>query len=118
MTLNEFVKRFDIDNSIVLHEGKRNVINSNKEKLVLLGKILVSKTTRMTFRSGNADGSDYFFAEGVASIDNKRLQVITPYSWHRQKANQAYETFSLDDINIAADSEIAYQSKQKDRKAH
>ena len=65
----------------------------------------------MTFRSGNADGSDQLFADGVTSVDNKRLQVITPYSGHRQKTNQAYETISLDDINIAAEPEVVYQSK-------
>ena len=65
----------------------------------------------MVFRSGNAEGSDQFFSDGVTAVDSKRLQVITPYSGHRQKTNQAYETFSLDDINIAAEPEVVYQSK-------
>ena len=111
MTFKEFISKFDKDNSIVLLEGKRNVSETDKEKLTALGKLLASKTIRMTFRSGNADGSDQLFSDGVTTIDNKRLQVIIPYSGHRQKTNKAYYTISLDDINFAADREVILQSK-------
>ena len=111
MTLKEFINKFDIDNSIVLLEGKRNVLNEDKEKLKALGRLLATRTTRMTFRSGNADGSDQLFSDGVTEADNKRLQVIIPYSGHRQKTNKAYETISLDEIKIAAEPELVYQSK-------
>lgn len=111
MTLNEFINQFDKDDSIVLLEGKRNVLEADKEKLTSLGKLLASRTEKMTFRSGNADGSDQLFSDGVTAVDHKRLQVITPYKGHRQKTNQAYETVSLDDINIAAEPEVIYQSK-------
>ena len=111
MTFKEFVSQFDKDNSIVLLEGKRIVSDTDKEKLTALGKLLASKTIRMTFRSGNADGSDQLFSDGVTTIDNKRLQVIIPYSGHRQKTNKAYYTISLDDINFAADREVILQSK-------
>ncbi len=90
MTLKEFIKQFDKDNSIILLEGKRIVLEADKEKLTALGKLLASKTSRITFRSGNAEGSDQLFSDGVTSVDNKKLQVITPYSGHRQKTNQAY----------------------------
>lgn len=111
MTLKDFIKEFDTDNSIVLLEGKRNVLEADKEKLVSLGKLLASATSKMIFRSGNADGSDYYFSIGVSAVDKSRLQVITPYTGHRQKSNQAYDTISLDEINIAAEPEVVYQSK-------
>lgn len=111
MTLKEFIKHFDKDNCIVLLEGKRNVLEADKEKLTAFGRLLAARTVRMTFRSGNAEGSDQLFSDGVTAVDNKRLQVITPYSGHRQKTNQAYETISLDNINIAAEPEVVYQSK-------
>jgi len=112
MTLKEFIKQFDKTNSVVLLEGKRNVREADKEKLTALGRLLASKTKRMIFRSGNAEGSDQLFSDGVTAVDNKRLQVITPFSGHRQKTNQAYYTISLDDINIAAEPEVVYQSKR------
>lgn len=111
MTLKEFINRYDNEESIILLEGKRNVLEYDQEKLTILGRLLASKTKRMTFRSGNADGSDQLFSNGVTSVDFKRLQVITPYSGHRQKHNKAYETFPLDQMDIAADSEVIYQSK-------
>ncbi len=111
MTLNEFINQFDKSNSIVLLEGKRNVLEADKEKLIALGRLLASTTKYILFRSGNAKGSDQLFSEGVTAVDNTRLQVITPYSGHRQKANQAYSTISLDDINIATEPEVVYQSK-------
>lgn len=111
MTLNAFIKQFDRDHSIVLLEGKRNVLEADKEKLIALGKLLASRTSKMIFRSGNAEGSDQLFSDGVIAVDNKRLQVITPYSGHRQKHNKAYETFSLDEIDMAAEQEVVYQSK-------
>jgi hypothetical protein len=111
MTLQEFIKQFDKPNSIVLLEGKRNVLEPDKERLISLGNLLTSKTKSMIFRSGNAEGSDQLFSDGVTAVDYKRLQVITPYSGHREKTNQAYETISLDEISIAAEPEVVYQSK-------
>jgi hypothetical protein len=111
MNLESFLYQFDKDNSIVLLEGKRNVLEADKEKLKAVGKLLATKSKYMIFRSGNAEGSDQFFSEGVAEIDKSRLQVITPYTGHRQKTNQAFETISLDEINVADEPEVVYQSK-------
>lgn len=112
MTLNEFIKQFDKPNSIVLLEGKRTVLEAEKEKLTALGGLLASSTKYMIFRSGNAEGSDQLFSAGVISVDHKRLHVITPYSGHREKTNHAYETISLDDINISNEPEVVYESKR------
>ncbi len=63
--------------------------------------MLASTNSKMIFRSGNTEGADYYFSLGVSSVDNYRLQVITPYTGLRQKSNQAYDTISLDEINVA-----------------
>jgi hypothetical protein len=111
MTLDEFIKIYDHEDAIVLLEGKRDVIEIDKEKLVALGILLACKTKKMLFRSGNAEGADQFFSDGVTKVNPQRLQVITPYAGHRQKTNNAYDTISLDDINISSESEVLYQSK-------
>ena len=59
MTLKEFIKHFDKEDSIVLLEGKRIVLENDADLLIQLGKTLASKTEHITFRSGNADSSDY-----------------------------------------------------------
>lgn len=112
MTLKEFINQTDFENSIVLLEGKRKVLDADKEKLFALGKLLASKTENIIFRSGNADGADQYFSNGVASVNPKRLQVITPYSGHRKKQNKAYEIISLDEINIAAEPRAVYETKK------
>ena len=111
MTLSEFITNYDYEDSIVLLEGKRNVLEEDQEKLISLGKLLARKTSKMIFRSGNAPGADLYFCKGVAAVGPKRLQVIVPYSDHRKKSNLAYETFSLDDINLVSEPEVVYQSK-------
>ena len=111
MTLSEFLQHYDLPHSIVLLEGKRNVKEEDKEKLTALGELLASNTKNMLFRSGNAEGSDQNFSDGVTKVDHKRLQVITPYAGHRKKTNQAYDTINLDELDLAADSAVIYHSK-------
>lgn len=112
MTLREFISAYDKKGSVVLLEGKRHVAENDREKLTELGRLLASNTTNMIFRSGNADGADHFFSLGITAIDRKRLQVITPYSGHRSKSNQAFATYSLDDIDLAKEPAVVYGSKQ------
>ncbi|WP_264564410.1 hypothetical protein [Flavobacterium sp. N3904] len=111
MILAEFAAQFNSKSTIILLEGKRNVLESDKEKLIHLGNLLASQLPLAIFRSGNADGADFYFSQGVLQVDPKRLQVITPYVNHRQKLNQAYETISLDQIDLVNEPKVVYQSK-------
>jgi hypothetical protein len=111
MTLNEFTTQFNLDKVIILFEGKRTVLEADKEKLILLGNLLASSLPLATFRSGNADGADFYFSQGVLQVAPDRLQVITPYDNHRQKTNNAYETISLDKIDLLREPDVVYQSK-------
>lgn len=111
MKLVEFIRQYERDGSIVLLEGKRLVSPADREKLKALGRLLAEKTSKMKFRSGNAGGADQLFSEGVASVDPARLQVITPYAGHRSKTNKASETIALNEVDIAAEPGVVYQSK-------
>lgn len=111
MTFQHFIEHFDTKNAVVLLEGKRNVLEADQAKLTALGRLLARETQQMVFRSGNAEGSDQLFSNGIAAIDAHRLQVITPYTGHRQKTNKAYETIPLDAINLANESEVLYHSR-------
>lgn len=111
MTLQEFISSNDKENAIILLEGKREVLEADKEKLEVLGRLLAMNTSKMIFRSGNASGADLFFSRGVITVDSARMQVITPYSGHRQKTNQANQTYSLTDIDLSYEEEVVFQSK-------
>ncbi len=110
-TLIDFIDFIDNRSAIVLLEGKRTVAEVDMPRLIALGKLLASHTKGAIFRSGNAPGADELFCEGVISVDQTRLKVITPYKGHRQKANLAYETISLEQVNLVAEPEVVYQSK-------
>ena len=112
MTLNQFISLYDKEDSIILLEGKRKVADADRGKLTALGRLLAEQTRKMLFRSGNADGADLLFSRGVVAVDPARLQVITPYAGHRQKYNKAYDTIALDQMDIAAESDVVYQSRQ------
>jgi hypothetical protein len=111
MTPTEFCAKYNLENTLILLEGKRNVLESDKEKLIQLGTFLALNLPKAKFRSGNANGADFYFSQGVLEVAPERLQVITPYTNHRQKANKAYETISLDQIDLAKEPEVVYQSK-------
>lgn len=107
----DFIEKFDQPEAVVLLEGKRKVKPVDEEKLILVGKLLAENTKHMVFRSGNAKGADELFAKGVCSVDPTRMQVITPYTDHRKKTNEAGTTYSLDKIDIVSEPQIIYQSK-------
>jgi hypothetical protein len=106
MLLAEFTTQFNSKNTIILLEGKRDVLEQDKEKLIQFGNFLATHLPLVTFRSGNADGADYYFSKGVLQVAPERLQVITPYENHRQKLNDAYETISLDQIDLVNEEKI------------
>jgi hypothetical protein len=112
ISLNEFVNNYDTPNSVVLLEGKRKVKPVDEKRLQELGKLLAGSTKHILFRSGNADGSDYFFSKGVADFNPQRLQNIIPYKGHRSRYDLASESIAMDEIDIAQDDEVAYYSKQ------
>jgi hypothetical protein len=56
MTSTEFFAKYNLENTIILLEGKRNVIELDKEKLIKFGKFLATNLPKAKFRSGNADG--------------------------------------------------------------
>lgn len=73
-------------NPVILLEGKRDLPEQDREKLVALAAYLAEKFPLAIFRTGNAAGSDEAFASGVASIDPSRLEYILPYAGHRRKS--------------------------------
>ncbi|MFZ9939079.1 MAG: hypothetical protein ACO3GN_02155 [Bacteroidia bacterium] len=111
MTFSDFIAQYDIEGSVVLLEGKREVREQDAPLLTKLGRLLASQTQHMSFRSGNAPGADEFFSMGVTEVDPKRLQLVTPYGGHRRTANHAHQTYALDEIDLASEPDLVYQSK-------
>ena len=115
MTLEKFVRLFDKEGCIVLLEGKRDVLENDKNRLIEIGRLLATSTQHCIFRSGNADGADKYFKEGIMSVDPKRFQAIVPFNDHMKSVKEEpglYERISLDTINLAKEPQILYESKR------
>jgi hypothetical protein len=65
-------------NPVVLLEGTRQLSEAESAPLVALGRRLATELPAVTFRTGNATGSDTAFAQGVAAVDASRLQFVLP----------------------------------------
>lgn len=111
MEFSDFIDTYNQFGIIILLEGKRDVKEEDKVKLTAFGKLLAESLPLVSFRSGNADGADFFFSSGVASVNPERLQVIVPYEKHREKKNYAGDTIALNNIDLAKEPEVVYESK-------
>ncbi|MBP6234878.1 MAG: hypothetical protein KA270_01010 [Saprospiraceae bacterium] len=118
MTFIDFINKYDFPGSIVLLEGKRDVPNADQKSLTALGMKLAASTTFMLLRSGNAAGADHYFSEGVFQVAPDRLQVITPYTSHRNKGISSYRSIPLDNVNLMQEPEVVYQSKHNKKTAN
>ncbi|MFM7388508.1 MAG: hypothetical protein ACKO5L_10155 [Bacteroidota bacterium] len=117
MTFQEFITAFDVAGSVVLLEGKRNVLTADAPKLTALGNLLAKSTQHMRFRSGNAPGADALFTEGVAAVASERIELILPYSKHRQAQAQNLKQVSMDDISLLEEPGLIYETKKNKKMA-
>ena len=111
ITFQDFLSAYDHPGTIILLEGKRKVLPGDEPFLMALGEKLCREMKFARFRSGNAPGSDELFAQGISKSEPARMEVILPYSGHRNKSNQGYATHALDEINLASEPEVTYQTK-------
>ncbi len=85
MTFSEFTAIVQSQpDGVVLLEGRRAISADDYTKATALGRSLALRFPQLRFRSGNADGSDQAFSEGVAQVDVSRLQIVAPYASHRK----------------------------------
>ena len=111
MELEQFIVLYNRKDTIILLEGKRNVRDEDREKLIELSNLLASRMPLVNFRSGNAPGSDDLFKEGVASVDPSRFHVIIPDSGHGKQRRKGITSYSLDDIQITNEDRVVYESR-------
>jgi hypothetical protein len=112
LSFSDFVRLIDQQDSVVVLAGKRDVLESDKPKLFQLGHMLAENTTKIVFRSGNADGADKLFSEGILKSNPEKLQVITPYIGHKTSNNLNENIISLDSINLSLEHDLIYTAKK------
>ncbi len=67
-----------VDNPVLLLEGRRKVAAGDDLAMTKLARLLVEALPNVTFRSGNAEGSDTIFAKAVTTICPGRFEYVVP----------------------------------------
>ena len=113
--LKELVKHVSLKNPIFLVEGKRKVKEEDKKTIVKLGEQLAKDFPNVIFRTGNANGTDELFAQGISNVAPERLEFILPYKTHKRKTRiEKAKYYSLDEIILT--KEIITQTKEISKK--
>ena len=69
----------------VLLEGTRSVPEKDMQSISSFAEMLALKYPEVTFRSGNAAGSDELFAKGIEAVDPLRMEQMLPYPGANKK---------------------------------
>lgn len=112
MTLSEFTTIAEASpEAVILLEGRRSIPDQDAALATLTARKLVERFPHLRFRSGNAEGSDQAFSEGVAQVAAWRLQVVAPYAGHRKSARYADAVYdSPESLSSVREDEVAYKT--------
>jgi len=101
MKIQDFEKMVSVSlNAVILLEGRRGISEAEALAARNFGEFLARRFPALRFRSGNAEGADQAFSDGVAKVDARRLQIVAPYATHRKKnRNPAVVYSSPDDLS-------------------
>ncbi|MFN5633205.1 MAG: hypothetical protein ACK49D_00895 [Flavobacteriia bacterium] len=111
LDLDAFLEKYDVAGSIILLAGSRKVAPDDREKLRNLGRLLAKRSKELIFRSGNANGSDTFFVEGVGDVDRSRVEIILPYPTHQPQNRVGYDSLSIDQVDVLNEPTLLEQAK-------
>ena len=118
LDIDTFIEKYDSAGSVVLLAGSRKVASSDQQKLIDLGQLLAKRSKHIVFRSGNADGSDSLFIQGVGAIDPKRVEIIVPYSSHKPANRVGYDSFSIDRVDVVNEPTLIEQARNHNGVQH
>ena len=114
MTFAEFTALVEQHpDGVILLEGRRTIPVEEARLATGLAQCLAMRFRHLRFRSGNAEGSDQAFSEGVARVDARRLQVIAPYPSHRKAFRYPDATYdSPETLSQVQEAQAVYLTVQ------
>lgn len=90
---------------VILLEGTRQLPDVDRPQLTALARHLAEVLPHARFRTGNAEGTDEAFAEGINEIDPKRLEYMLPYlTMRRRQRHPAAPYVALEMLNAEAEA--------------
>lgn len=114
MTYSEFSALSEAHpGGVVLLEGRRSIPPSDAIRATEFARNLATRFGSLRFRSGNAEGSDQAFADGVAAVDPARLQIVAPYASHRKSSRYADATYdSPESLSEVQEVQLVYRTSR------
>jgi hypothetical protein len=112
MTYSDFKRLIsEQPDGVVLLEGRRSIPPEDFERATELASHLATEFPQLRFRSGNAQGSDQAFSEGVAQVDAARLQIVAPYATHRKSSRYPEAQYdSPASMSTVQEGEVVYKT--------
>ena len=102
-----------IESPVVLLEGRRKVAECDKPLLGELARLLIDELPDVTFRSGNAEGSDTLFGDAVTAIFPDRFEYVVPKeSMGRKRRHAAAYCIPADQLKAAAEKRLVLYTNQ------
>ncbi len=74
---------------VLLVEGIRALPDEDRAAVVGMGRLLAERLPGCVFRSGNAEGSDTAFAEGVTAVNPTRMEYVVTHGGMGRKWRHA-----------------------------
>ena len=98
---------------VVLIEGTRKLPEKDAGVLTAFARWLAETYPHAIFRTGNAEGSDSAFADGVAQVDPTRIEYVLPYGGHRKGAiARTAFAMPLSELPHGTEERAAYHTRQ------
>jgi hypothetical protein len=112
MTLAEFTAIIEAaPGAVVLLEGRRAIPDHEAALATHTASMLVKQFPALRFRSGNAEGADQAFSEGIAQVAPWRLQIVAPYAGHRKSARYSQAVYdSPESLSSVQEDVVAYKT--------
>jgi hypothetical protein len=89
----------NVERPVLLVEGIRALPEADREMVIAVGRMLAERLPDVAFRSGNADGTDTAFSEGVTAVAPDRMEyVVTHPGMGRKRRHPAARVVSLDQL--------------------
>jgi hypothetical protein len=96
-----------VDAPVLLLEGRRKVAAGDDEKMREVARLLVGALPGVTFRSGNAEGTDTIFAEVVTAICPERFEYVVPKeSMGRKRRHEQAYCIPANELKAAAEDRV------------
>ena len=107
-------------NPVLLVEGIRALPDKDRQTVFSAGRMLAEGMPTVIFRSGNAEGTDTAFAEGVTAVAPERMEYVTTHpGMGRKRRHPLARLVSLDSISdsegISLDRHTVSASSEAER---